>query len=87
MKATTNGVLLRNPILGVSDEETSEDKEALRMLEELIQEIDSSIHLRIDKRRPGPGNPPTPWLRTSRSFFRGLDAIKGFVFQEKMLHT
>ena len=85
MADNDRGVLLRNPVLGVCANETPDDEEARQLIEQLINEVDASICLKVVKEKPNGRS--TPWLRSSLSIFRGLQAIKDFAIQERMFHT
>jgi len=86
MTGTNKPVLLLEPVLGLGLVETSEDLEAERLLRELIANAGLAVSVTIDRRELGSGNPPTPWVRTRRSFWPDLRAIQGLVHQESALH-
>lgn len=75
--------LLRNLVLGISEQGTEDEIAALDLVKELIDEFDPSVPLEVVEEKAK--RTKTPWLYASQSVFYGLQQIDGFARQERML--
>ena len=75
--------LLTNLVLAVHQDETDEDREAKRILDELLRETNSDAKYEVVKVAYESPEFPLPYLRFSRSSVYGLDRIRELAETER----
>jgi hypothetical protein len=78
--------LLKNLVLGVHESETTDDREARRILDEVLAEVGSETRYEIVKVPWESPEYPLPYLRYSRSSVYGLDMIRKIVERERSFY-
>jgi len=76
---------LVNLVLGVHQKETDADREALRILQQLIDELRPGTELKVVTLPYESEEHPLPRLQASSSVFYGIEQIRNLEKQERLL--